>query len=304
MSRLLINHNPCLRRLIEEGFAVEIRSNHLLVHSVPYVNGKREIALGTLVSELTTKAPGILDAPGTHQIHFVGDHPCHTSGEKMVQIANVTGEFKLLEDLTAQHYFSHKLEKDDTRESRGYIDYYEKIVTYVSVISNPAKAIDPAVDARTFKTIEPIEEDSVFLYEDTASSRAGIQKLGAPFKPMRIAIVGLGGTGGYVLELVSKTHVLEIHLYDGDWFRPHNAFRMPSAASRAVLDQQMKKVEYLAEVYGAMRKGIVPHDVMIAENNVQELAGYDFVFVCVDKGAIRQLVVNTLATTSVRSEEH
>ena len=294
MSHRLISLNSCLRRLIEEGYEIEIRSNHLLVHSVPYVNAKGEVAFGILVSELTQKTPDVLDAPGTHQIHFVGEHPCHADGSKMVQIANASGEYKLLDDLIAQHYFSHKREAADRREGRSYTDYHEKVVTYVSVISSPAKAIDAKADARTFRTIEPIDEESVFLYEDTASSRAGIQVLASRFKKMRIAIVGLGGTGAYVLELVSKTHVLEIHLYDGDWFRPHNAFRTPGAASRAVLDRQMKKVDYLAEVYGGMRKGIVPHDLMISEENVEELASYDFVFICVDKGTVRQLIVNAL----------
>ena len=68
MSRLLISRNPDLQRLRDEGYEIEVRSNLLLVHSVPYVNSLREVALGTLVSELTTASPGVLDKPGTHQI--------------------------------------------------------------------------------------------------------------------------------------------------------------------------------------------------------------------------------------------
>jgi hypothetical protein len=36
----------------------------------------------------------------------------------------------------------------------------------------------------------------------------------------KIAIIGLGGTGSYVLDLAAKTPVKEIHLFDGDKFLP------------------------------------------------------------------------------------
>jgi hypothetical protein len=294
MSRQLISRNPDLRRLQAEGFEIEVRSNLLLVHSVPYANSRGEVALGILVSELTTASPGVLDRPGTHQIHFVGEHPCKPDGSELVQIKNSTGQYPLAEGVVANHYFSNK------PRAGFYADYYEKVTSYVRVISNQARAIDPKADARTFKTIEPIEEDSVFLYEETASSRAGIQTISAILKPQRIAIVGLGGTGAYVLDLAAKTHANEIHLYDADIFRPHNAFRCPGAASRSMLDRRLSKVAYLAEVHSVMRKGIVPHEVMITEENVGELAGFDFVFICVDKGAVRRLIVEALQASTVR----
>jgi hypothetical protein len=71
MSHQLISRNPDLQRLRDEGYEIEVRSNLLLVHSVPYVNSLREVALGTIVSELTTASPGVLDKPGTHQVHFI-----------------------------------------------------------------------------------------------------------------------------------------------------------------------------------------------------------------------------------------
>jgi tRNA A37 threonylcarbamoyladenosine dehydratase len=61
----------------------------------------------------------------------------------------------------------------------------------------------------------------------------------------KVAIVGLSGTGVYVLDLVAKTPVQEIHLFDGDLFHSHNAFRSPGAASLDELRQAPKKVTYL-----------------------------------------------------------
>lgn len=293
MSRLLISRNPELQRLIDEGYEIEVRAGYLLVHSVPYVNSKKEVARGVIVSELTTSTTDVLGRPSTHQVHFIGEHPCKADGADLVQIRCQSGEFKLAEGITAQHWFSNK------PKCGHYETYYEKVTSYVRVISSQAKALDPNVDARTFRTREPVEDDSVFLYQDTASSRAGIQRLAARFRPLRIAFVGLGGTGSYALDLVAKTHVVEIHLFDADLLKPHNAFRFPGAISRETLDRGITKVKYLSEYYSTMRRGVVPHEVMIDEDNVMELASFDYVFLCVDRGEARQLVLRALANTGV-----
>lgn len=293
MSRLLISRNPELQRLINEGYDIEIRSGHLLVHSVPYATPNRQVARGMIVSELSMTTPDVLGRPNTHQVHFIGEHPCKADGSDLVQIRCQSGAFKLAEGITAQHWFSNK-------PKCGYYEsYYEKITSYVRVISNQARALDPCADARTFRTREPIEEDSVFLYQDTASSRAGIQRLAARFNQQRIAIVGLGGTGSYILDLVAKTHVVEINLFDADVLRPHNAFRFPGAISREILDREITKVKYLSEHYSTMRHGVVLHEVMIHEGNVMELARFDYVFLCVDRSDVRQLVLRALANTGV-----
>lgn len=293
MSRLLISRNPELQRLINEGYDIEVRSGHLLIHSVPYATSSKQVACGVIVSELSMATPDMLGRPSTHQVHFIGEHPCKADGSDLVQIRCQSGEFKLAEGITAQHWFSNK-------PKCGYYEsYYEKITSYVRVISSQARALDPSADARTFRTREPIEEDSVFLYQDTASSRAGIQRLAARFHQQRIAIVGLGGTGSYTLDLVAKTHVVEIHLFDADVLRPHNAFRFPGAISREVLDREITKIKYLSEHYSTMRRGVVPHEVMIHEDNVMELVEFDYVFLCVDRSDVRQLILRALANTDV-----
>ena len=293
MSRLLISRNPQLQRLIDEGYEIEFRAGYLLVYSVPYVNAQKEVARGVIVSELTMSTPDVLGRPATHQVHFIGEHPCKANGSDLVQIRCQSGTFKLAEEITAQQHFSNK-------PKRGYYeDYYEKITSYVRVISSQAQALDPGADARTFRSREPVDEDSVFHYQDTASSRAGIQRLAARLRPLRIAFVGLGGTGSYALDLVAKTHVAEIHLFDADLLKPHNAFRFPGAISREILDRGLTKVRYLSEYYSTMRRGVVAHPVMIDEDNVMELAGFDYVFLCVDRGDVRQLVMRALAETVV-----
>ena len=108
--------------------------------------------------------------------------------------------------------------------------------------------------------------------------------------PQPLAIVGLGGTGAYVLDMTAKTHAEEIHLFDGDLFLQHNAFRAPGAASIQTLEEKLPKVEYFARIYSQMRRDIVSHPEYVTEENISALAGFDFVFICVDKPAVRKLL--------------
>ena len=157
--------------------------------------------------------------------------------------------------------------------------------------------IAPIESVRNFGG-SPVDE-SVFLYTDSAASRAGIAALSQKLAMRKIAIVGLGGTGSYVLDLVAKTHAIEIHLFDGDKFLQHNAFRAPGAASLDVLRKQMPKVDYYAGIYSQMRRGVVAHELFIDDSTVTELAGFDFVFVCVDKPTVRRLIAGYLRSQGV-----
>lgn len=291
MSLPLINRNPDLKRLQDEGFEVDVIAGHLLVHSVPYVNSRREVVRGTLVSELTL-AGEMTTTPSTHVAYFAGEHPCTKDGQEIVQIKHQSQYTRLAGAIEVNHAFSNK-------PPGGYPNYYEKMARYIQIISDPAKAIDPMADARTFKPIEATGDESVFEYTDTASSRAGIQALSEKLACRKVAIVGLGGTGSYILDFIAKTPVQEIHLFDDDLFLQHNAFRAPGAPSLEVLRQKPTKVGYLSEIYSRMRAGIVPHRERVTASNVSSLFDCDFVFVCVDSGEARRTVLQALQRQGV-----
>ena len=293
MSRLLISLSSDLKRLQDAGYEVEVRSNYLLVHGVPYLDAGGSLNLGTLASELTLASPAQTAAPGTHVAYFFGSFPYNADGTKITALEHGAGPYQWAEGLAPDFSFSNK------PRSGAYADYFEKMVSYVNVIWHQARAKYPDCDPKTFKIIESLESESVFNYEDTASSRAGIQVIAKKLQGQRIAIVGLGGTGAYILDLVAKTHVAEIHLFDGDRFRQHNAFRAPGAASRADLERGLSKVDYLIGMYAPLRRGIVGHDVYVTEANVAELAMFNFVFVCVDRGSARRTIIESLSATDV-----
>ena len=286
MSQQLINRSPDLKRLRDDGYEVEVRSQHLLIHSVPYLNHKGEVNQGSLVSEITL-AGDITTKPGTHIVHFTGDHPCQKDGTEIPQIKHGSQSTTLAPDITVKHSFSNK-------PLTGYSNYYEKMTRYVEIISAPASSLNPEVTAKTFKLIVSSADDSVFEYFDTSSSRAEITAISAKLAAHKVGIVGLGGTGAYVLDLIAKTPAKEIHLFDGDAFLQHNAFRSPGAPSAEELEQTPSKVAYFGELYSKMRRNIVAHATYIDNSNVDQLKGLDFVFICVDKGSIRKLIIEAL----------
>ncbi|MCB1380025.1 MAG: ThiF family adenylyltransferase, partial [Alphaproteobacteria bacterium] len=286
MSRRLISLNDDLKALADDGYEVAIEGSHLVVSNVPYVNARREVKRGKLVSVLELRGERT-SPPSTHIAMFSGDHPCDQLGNELRHIKHGSGKQNLGNGLSVDHSFSAK-PKD------GYRDYHHKMATYAEMISGPARAIDPSATAKSFVVIDSDDADPVFHYMDTASTRAGIGAITDKLRVPRVAIVGLGGTGSYVLDFLAKTPVLEIHLFDGDDFFQHNAFRGPGAASLEEISSPRKKVEYWARRYDPMRRGIVQHPVFLDEENAALLDDMDFVFLCVDSGASKRPVVERL----------
>src|SRR6185436_17501912 len=144
-------------------------------------------------------------------------------------------------------------------------------------------------------------EDDIFKYPDTNSTRAKIEYLNRKFQNQKIAIVGMGGTGSYILDQIAKTPVKEIHIYDGDFFQLHTAFRSPGAIAGERLEVLggLKKVNYYFEIYSNMHKGIVPHDKYITSDNLKELAGFNHVFISVDKNKVRYMITKGLLKMGV-----
>lgn len=291
MSAELISRSSDLRRLRDEGYDIAVVDGHLLVRHVPYVNAEKQVQRGMLVSTLHL-AGDVTAKPDTHVVHFAGEYPCNQDGLAIEGIRHKSVARSLGSGIQVDHSFSNK-------PAAGYSDYHHKMTTYATILSGPAEAIDPSATAKTFPVISAPEDQSVFCYEDTASSRAGIAAISHKLKLGSVAIVGLGGSGSYVLDLVAKTPVEEIHLYDDDPFLQHNAFRSPGAPRIEDLRARLPKVEYFRTTYAHMRRKIHAHAERITEANIDLLQKMDFVFLCVDGGPDRGIIADRLAAWKV-----
>lgn len=291
MLEIQTNPSPDIQRLLNEGFEVEIRRGigaHLLVHNVPYVNPQRQVRRGTLVTPLSLNNEITITPLDNHQTWFIGEHPCNNDGSEIFGIKHVSQKQDFGDGIVVDHSFSSK-----PLNGVKYPDYYAKMTRYAEIIAAPARSLQSSVKAQNFKVIVDNEETSVFHYADTASTRAGIGAIAGKLSNQKIAIIGLGGTGSYVLDLVAKTHVKEIHLFDGDEFCQHNAFRAPGAPSCEELINP-PKVEYFANIYSKMRRGIMPSGEYLTSVNIGQLAAFNFVFICVDKPPVRKLIIDAL----------
>ena len=280
--------SDALDRLRGDGYCVQIRDNHLLVHDVPYVTPDRTVETGTLVSTLELAG----DLPVANPYHvamFAGRQPCAADGKPLQQILHQVGRQELTPGVVVDFSFSHK-----PVGRAGYDDYYEKMTTYANILSSAAQQLEPTVTARTYRVAPSADAGGPFLYMDTAYYRGGAARANASLAGARVALVGAGGTGSYVLDLLAKTHVAEIHLYDDDRYLQHNAFRAPGPTPIDELQGGPVKVVLYERRWAAMRSGVIAHPYRIDETNVEELDGMDCVFVSVDSDPVRASLVRLL----------
>ena len=85
MSRQLISRSWDLQKLQNEGYELEVRSGLLLVKGIPYVNSRKEVKRGTLVSKLVL-AGDKTAPPDDHVAYFAGEHPCNVDGTEIAGI--------------------------------------------------------------------------------------------------------------------------------------------------------------------------------------------------------------------------
>ncbi len=290
MLQRLLDHSEDLRKLVDEGYELEVKGTLVLVHHIPYVTKSQTIEYGSLVTNLMLNGNKTI-RPSDHTIWFTGSLPCNKDGTEISSIIWQRTGKDLGNGIRVNCGFSNK-------PPQGYPDYYHKFKRYIEIISAPALSLDSSVVVQTFR-VKECEEDEVFRYRDTNSSKAGICALTEKLQCHKIAIIGLGGTGSYILDYMSKTPVQQIDLFDGDVFLQHNAFRAPGAATEQELDQCMYKVEYLSSRYQKMHSKVCPHTEYITDENVNVLSEYDFVFISMDSNEDKRIIVEFLLDKSI-----
>jgi hypothetical protein len=293
MFQKLVSHNEDLGRLVEKGYAVAFDSNHLVVRDIPYLDSERRLQIGAIVSKLE-----FIDQERVtqtdHQIFFAGSIPHGLDGKPIPNLGGGATQIVLSEaskDVVVQRSFSNK-----PKPTGKFQDFFEKIESYVAIISGPAIELH-GVNPYTFRVEKDVISDSVFKFHDTLTTRAEITDLSAKFKDDVIAVIGLGGTGAYVLDFLVKTPVREIRAFDGDPFHVHNAFRSPGRLEPSELGKAKAEVYLLR--HENFRTGLSVTRKFIDASCSEELKGVTFAFVCVDKGSSRAGIFDLLISKGI-----
>ena len=174
---------------------------------------------------------------------------------------------------------------------KGRQDSPEEDGSASELIHRYAKQIVGAVSAAGFSETASLAKRGPFKIPNTFEARAALGPVQDRIREQRIAVIGLGGTGAYVLDLMVKTPVPEIHLLDADEVEWHTFMRAPGAPTteeiESLRNSRPTKVAYYHSKYASLREGIYPHVVRIDNSTV--LAEFlsihpaDFAFVCIDQ---------------------
>ena len=167
----------------------------------------------------------------------------------------------------------------------------EDDLSATDVVHRYAKQIVGALAAADSQGRTAADAEGPFEIPNTFEERAGLRAVQDRIRDQRIAVVGLGGTGAYVLDLLAKTPVREIHLLDADTLDWHNFMRAPGAPSGEEIESRkvgpLSKVDYYGSKYACLREGVFVHPVRVAsvESLTEFLARHpvDFAFVCIDQ---------------------
>jgi hypothetical protein len=290
----LINHNEDLKKLVKKGYAVSFDNNCLLIRDIPYLDSEKKLNIGAIIAKLVFKDQFTV-VQDDHQIYFAGGIPHEINGIPITNLGGGPYSIPLsssISDVKVERSFSNKPKINDGK----FTDFFEKIENYVTILSGPAMELYD-VTPYTFRINDNLIEDSVFKIRDTLTSRAEILDLSQKFKNEIVAIIGLGGTGAYLLDFLAKTPVKEILAFDNDQFHIHNVFRSPGKFDLKELDK--KKGEVYHARYENFRHGLIVKSLHIDESSFVELNDVTFAFVCVDNGPSRKSIFNLLISKKI-----
>jgi hypothetical protein len=289
----LVSHNDDLRRLVEKGYAVAFDGAHLIVRDIPYLDAAGALHWAAFVAKLVFVDDKRV-VQDDHQVYFSGGVPHNLDGTPVQNLAGGAHSIALsnnAQDVVVQRSFSNK-----PRATGKFENFFDKIESYVALIAGPAMARH-GVNPFTYKIDQADQAPSVFKFQDTLTSRAEITELNRKFADDVIAIIGLGGTGSFVLDYIVKTPVKEVRAFDLDPFHVHNAFRSPGRLTPDEFDRP--KAEVYAGRYGNFRHGLTLQAKMLDSTSAIELEGVTFAFVCVDKGSARGEIFKLLVEKGI-----
>lgn len=289
-----MNRNQDIQALVTKGYCVAIDSNYLVVRDIPYLDGAGALKIGAFVATLVYRDNNEIAHQDNHQVWFAGSSPYQIDGTAIPKLGDSATTLALSDackDVVVERRFSNKRKGTD-----GYADFFDKIESYVALISGPAMEKYGATPY-TFREVNQAAPDPIFKFHDTMTSRAQITDLSAKLRNDVVAIIGLGGSGAYLLDLLVKTPVKEIRAFDLDRFHIHNSYRSPGRLHESEFGKT--KADVYANRYENFRHGLVIRPKFIDASCAEDFDGVTFTFICVDKGSSRKGIFDLLTAKDI-----
>ena len=114
----------------------------------------------------------------------------------------------------------------------------------------------------------------------------------------KIAIVGLGGVGAWIADLLTKADVAEVHGWDADLIEDKNVIRMPGAVNPDWIGKP--KAEWFEETYRQIHRQVYGHPKYVDERTVARVcSNTTFGFVAVDDTEGRTIACAAMAAAGI-----
>lgn len=296
MFQKLVSHNDDIRRLVEKGYAVAFDSGYMVIRDIPYLDKQRAECKGAIISKIDF-VDKVRVRQHDHQIFFAGGRPHNADGTPIPNLGGGGATLALSDacnDIRVERSFSNKPFRKG--QLVPFADFFEKVESYVAIIAGPAIELHGA-NPLTFRVNENVVTDPIFKFHDTLTSRAEIGDLNNKLRNDVVAIIGLGGTGGYILDYLVKAPIPEIRAFDLDNYHVHNAYRSPG---RLIEDELGKpKADVYAARYENFRNGLSCKRQFVDLSAADELNDVTFAFVSVDKGSSRAGIFDLLTSKKI-----
>lgn len=246
----LVSHNPFIKDLDDTGYYVDFVGAYFVIYGLPYLDENGELKHGDWISKLDLNGPVIDPPKGNHQAWWRGGRP-HNNAKAPLQLGGGEDRITVEHGFVSDRSFSFKLQTDG--QNRDYATFQEKVETYLDAITGPALAAYP--DATPYKGIEvkSAAQGTPLRFPDTMSARYEMNDLSFLLRGKKAAIIGLGGTGSFILDFIARTHLERIGLFDDDKIHVHTIFRIPGFIAGAI---GKRKVDALSQHYSQWHKGI------------------------------------------------
>jgi hypothetical protein len=295
VEKLPLSEDGSIQRLLDEGYPLYRRGSYLVM-AVPYLDAAGDPRTGLMVDTINFDADHrARTLPMNHQMYFVGDQPYDQDGR--ILFGGAGGSVTpLFDGKSSTFYWSWKL-LGDNGHMRDYVSLYEKFTEYASYIAGPAEAKHPEFSATPYAAIGEAASECPFPFDDMNSARANLSELDKLIADDTVAVIGMGGTGSYIFDLISKSRVRAIRLYDFDVFDIHNAFRIPGASDREELGQP--KVRVVERRYAGWHNDVRAFEERLDGESASLLEGITFAFLAVDKIAARRDIAKLLLARGI-----
>ena len=272
------------------GLDYTIEGDTLTVGPVPYLLKSGAVGHGELICHLEREGQR-LRAPSDHTVGWVAEErPHNRGGEALEKLIHNDAPQAWANGMTSICGMSRK-----ARE-RGYSDYGEKMFAYARLIARETgknwrrESVGSGV----------VKDGNNMVDQETGLTRSAIGDMDGLFRKEKLAVIGAGGTGGFIVDMIAKCDVASIDIYDDDIVSQHTQLRWPGVVNRNVVEEHRNKAEYLAQIYASRtNRNIRGHALRVGGSNLTFFRDKTMVFVAVDRGRDRREILTGLTGMGV-----